>query len=155
MEETQWNNSVSIQAFEAQRRIKDSRARHAYFNQRLQQILQKYGKTMVGWDEVPEPGLGHDVVIQSWRGQASLAEAARNGFRGILSFGYYLDPLKLAAAHYAVDPLANAPDELTREQSSKVLGGQACMWSEYVSHQTVDSRIWPRAAAVAERLWSA
>ena len=155
VEETQWKTSASIQEFETNHQIKDSRALHAYFNQRLQQILQKYGKTMVGWDEVLDPALGRDLVIQSWRGQASLAEAARKGFRGILSFGYYLDHLKPAATHYAVDPLANAPDELTREQSSRVLGGEACMWSEYVSDQTVDSRIWPRAAAVAERLWSA
>jgi hexosaminidase len=117
--------------------------------------LKKHGKTMIGWDEVLSPSLAHDTVIQSWRGQASLAEAARKGYRGILSFGYYLDHLKPASAHYAVDPLANAPDELTQEQSSRILGGEACMWSEYVSEQTVDSRIWPRAAAIAERLWSA
>jgi hexosaminidase len=84
-----------------------------------------------------------------------LAEAARQGYRGILSFGYYLDHLLPAAAHYSVDPLAEAPDLLTKEQASRILGGEACMWSEYVSDQTVDSRIWPRAAAVAERLWSA
>jgi hexosaminidase len=90
-----------------------------------------------------------------WRGQASLAEAARKGYRGILSFGYYLDHLQPAAAHYAVDHLANPPDLLTPEPSSRILGGEACMWSEYVSDQTVDSRIWPRGAAVAERLWSA
>jgi hexosaminidase len=63
--------------------------------------------------------------------------------------------LKPAAAHYKVDPLADAPDLLTKVESSRILGGEACMWSEYVSQQTVDSRIWPRAAAVAERLWSA
>jgi hexosaminidase len=93
-------------------------------------------------------------VIQSWRGQASLAEAARKGYRGILSFGYYLDHLQPASAHYKVDPLANAPDLLGPAEASRILGGEACMWSEYVSDQTVDSRLWPRAAAIAERLWS-
>jgi hexosaminidase len=155
VEETQWKSSAAIQAFAKQHQLGDTRALHAYFNLRLEQILTKYGKTMIGWDEVLDPSLAHDTVIQSWRGQASLAEAARKGYRGILSFGYYLDHLKPAAAHYTVDPLADAPDLLTKEQASRILGGEACMWSEYVSDQTVDSRIWPRAGAVAERLWSA
>ncbi|MGA3186616.1 MAG: family 20 glycosylhydrolase [Bryobacteraceae bacterium] len=154
VEDTQWENSTSIQAFEKQHELGDSRALHAYFNLRLQQLLKKHGKTMVGWDEVLNASLAHNTVIQSWRGQASLAEAARKGYRGILSFGYYLDHLQSAAAHYRVDPLSDAPDLLTSEQASKILGGEACMWSEYISDQTVDSRIWPRAAAVAERLWS-
>jgi hexosaminidase len=155
VEETQWKHSSAIQKFEKDHQLADSRALHAYFNLRLEQLLKKHGKTMIGWDEVLDPSLGRDTIIQSWRGQASLAEAARKGYRGILSFGYYLDHLKPAAAHYKVDPLADAPDLLTKVESSRILGGEACMWSEYVSEQTVDSRIWPRAAAVAERLWSA
>jgi hexosaminidase len=154
VEETQWKASESIQAFEKQHQITGSQGLHAYFNLRLQRLLKKHGKTMIGWDEVLDPSLAHDTVIQSWRGQASLADAARKGYRGVLSFGYYLDHLKPASTHYAVDPLANAPDQLTPEQASRILGGEACMWAEYVNHQTVDSRIWPRAAAIAERLWS-
>jgi hexosaminidase len=92
--------------------------------------------------------LAADTVIQSWRGQAALAEAAKKGYRGILSFGYYLDHMDPASSHYAVDP------QLGDADSARILGGEACMWSEYASAETVDSRIWPRAAAIAERLWS-
>jgi hexosaminidase len=60
-----------------------------------------------------------------------------------------------ASQHYAVDPMANADATLTPEQQKLILGGEACMWAEFISDENVDSRIWPRAAAVAERLWSA
>jgi hexosaminidase len=93
-------------------------------------------------------------VVQSWRGQKSLAEAAAQGYRGILSWGYYLDHLSPAGYHYGIDPLAGDAAKLTPEQQARILGGEACMWSEYVTSETVDSRIWPRAAAIAERYWS-
>jgi hexosaminidase len=95
-----------------------------------------------------------DIVIQSWRGQDSLAEAAKQGYRGILSSGYYLDAMAPAAQHYLVDPLGGADATLTPAQQKLILGGEACMWAEFASDQTIESRIWPRAAAIAERLWS-
>lgn len=151
----EWNQSESIQAFAREHGLRDAPAIQVYFNQRLLKIVQKYGKTMVGWDEILVPGLPTDAVIQSWRGQKSLSEAASKGYRGILSWGYYLDHLRPASYHYAVDPLGG-PDaaSLTPEQASRILGGEACMWAELVGPETVDSRIWPRMAAIAERLWS-
>jgi hexosaminidase len=71
-----------------------------------------------------------------------------------LSFGYYLDHLQPASDHYRVDPLDGAARELNPEQKARILGGEACMWSEYVDPETIDSRVWPIAAAIAERLWS-
>src|SRR5208283_2878800 len=43
---------------------------------------------------------------------------------------------------------------LTPEEKTRILGGEACMWAEWVSPENIDSHIWPRNAAVAERLWS-
>jgi hexosaminidase len=150
----QWARSQTIQAWAARNGLKDAHAIQGYFNRRLEKILARHGKTMIGWDEVFDAALNRDTVLQSWRGQASLADAARAGFRGVLSFGYYLDHLKPASFHYSVDPLGGAAADLNSEQRSRILGGEACMWSEYVDAETVDSRIWPRMAAIAERLWS-
>ncbi|HWC95605.1 MAG TPA: family 20 glycosylhydrolase [Candidatus Sulfopaludibacter sp.] len=147
----EWTQSASIKAFKAEHKLADNDALQAYFNQRVLKILEKNGKTMIGWDEILHPDLPKASVIQSWRGQKGLAEATSKGYQGILSWGYYLDHLSPASFHYAIDPLAGDP---TPEQASRVLGGEACMWAELVSSETVDSRVWPRTAAIAERFWS-
>src|SRR5216684_4659816 len=87
----EWDANPKIQEFKKSHGLKDNEALQAYFSQRLQKIVTKHGKAMVGWDEVFIPGVPKDIVIQSWRGQASLAQAAKQGYRGILSNGYYLD----------------------------------------------------------------
>ena len=146
-----WTRSAAVQAFEKEHHLADNEAFHAYFNQRVLKILQADGKIMIGWDEILHPDLPKASVIQSWRGPKGLAEAVGKGYQGILSWGYYLDHLSTAAFHYGIDPLAG---NLPADQATRVLGGEACMWSEYVSAETVDSRIWPRLAAIAERFWS-
>ena len=150
----QWNQSAAIQAFAKQHGLADAPAIQTWFNQRILKILAQHGKRMVGWDEILTPDLPKDAVIQSWRGQASLAEAASKGYSAILSWGYYLDHLRPASYHYAVDPLANDTAKLDGDAAKRILGGEACMWAELISPETVDSRVWPRAAAIAERLWS-
>ncbi len=149
----QWDRNPAIQAYMKQKGIKDNHALQAYFNTRLLKILQKHGKKMIGWDEILQPGLPKDVVIHSWRGTAALAEAARKGYDGILSNGYYIDLIHPAAHHYVSDPLP-ADSTLTPEEAKHVLGGEATMWAEWVTPETIDSRIWPRTAVIAERLWS-
>ena len=108
---------------------------------------------MIGWDEILQPQLPKNAVIHSWRGTAALADAAKKGYDGILSNGYYIDLSYPTSQHYVVDPIP-ADTTLTAEEQKHILGGEATMWGEYVSPETIDSRIWPRTAAIAERLWS-
>jgi hexosaminidase len=151
----QWDANPKIQEFMKSHNLKNNEALQAYFSARVQKLVTKHGKAVVGWDEVFIPGVPKDIVIQSWRGQASLAQAASQGYHGILSNGYYLDLGWSTARHYAVDPMGGAAANLTPEQQKLILGGESCMWSEYVNPENIDSRIWPRNAAIAERLWSA
>lgn len=150
----QWNANPKIQDFMRAHGMKSNQDLQAYFNQRLQKILAKNHKIMIGWDEILHPDLPTTIVVQSWRGQESLATAAKQGYRGLLSFGYYLDLMWPAARHYAIDPMGDAAATLSPEEKSRVLGGEACMWAEGVTPENIDSHIWPRNAAVAERLWS-
>ncbi|HZY73469.1 MAG TPA: beta-N-acetylhexosaminidase [Edaphobacter sp.] len=148
-----WKTNPRILAFMRAHHLKDSEALQAYFNTRVLKILTGLHKHMVGWDEILNPALPKDIVIQSWRGEASLAKGAEQGYQGILSAPYYLDAMKTAATHYLADPLPSS-SPLTPEQRKRVLGGEVCMWAEQLDEHTIDSRIWPRTAAIAERFWS-
>ena len=149
----QWKANAKIQAFMKEKGLKTQDDLQQYFNQRILKFIQKNGKIMMGWDEIFQPTIPKNIVIQSWRGQESLAKVARQGNQGILSNGYYIDLMQPASQHYAVDPLP-ANTTLTADEQKRILGGEATMWSEWVSPETVDSRIWSRMPAIAERFWS-
>ncbi len=149
----QWLANPRITQFMEEHDFKTILDLQCHFNKKLLDILTKLGKKMIGWDEILTPELPPTAVIQSWRGRESLVQGAKQGHRVILSAGYYIDLCQPAEYHYKNDPLP-ADMELTEEESKYILGGEATMWSELVSPETIDSRIWPRTAAIAERLWS-
>jgi len=71
----------------------------------------------------------------------------------MLSNGYYIDLIRSTENHYLNDPIPE-DSPLTDEEKKFILGGEATMWGEYITPETIDSRIWPRTAAIAERFWS-
>lgn len=268
-----WNENDSIKLFMKNNSLKDAHELQNYFNKRLLKILEKKGKTMIGWNEILNPNLPKEqILIQSWTNHKSLWDAVKQGNQAILSSGFYLDHKKSAETHYKVDPeiipgainieidstnwkswktfiefnetiiegslflfgdkdktraimglrdsqigvekvisnegrvefelnadigkigiefenkgdsiLGSAKvsildlklsgvrtggsdmpngimlpdfkkiDPLTTLERKRILGGEACMWSETVDARTINSRIWPRAGAIAEKLWS-
>lgn len=149
----QWSANPHIQAFIREHQLGDNAGLHAYFNRRVHAILAAHGKRIVGWDEILHPDLPADSVVHSWRGAEGLADATQRGYATILSNGYYIDLCFPVADHYRNDPLP-ADSSLPPAAQARVLGGEATMWSEWATPETIDSRIWPRTAAIAERLWS-
>ncbi|HXJ13093.1 MAG TPA: family 20 glycosylhydrolase, partial [Candidatus Limnocylindrales bacterium] len=149
-----WDANPKVQEFKKAHNYKTNDELQTYFSQRVQKLVNKHGKAAVGWDEIFVPGAPKDIVIHSWRGSKALAAAAKEGYQGILSNGYYIDLMWSAARHYTVDPLSGEAADLTPDQKKLVLGGEATMWSEYVNWENIDNRIWPRTAAIAERYWS-
>jgi hexosaminidase len=149
----QWDKSPEIAQLKKDKGLKDNHAVQAYFNQRLLEMLTENGKRMVGWDEILQPNIPTSIVIQSWRGKEALQKAAEAGYDVMLSNGYYIDLSQSTAYHYANDPLP-ADLNLDAKAQQHVLGGEATMWAELISPETIDSRIWPRTCAIAERFWS-
>ena len=154
-----WDENEKIQEFKKEHNLKSNHELQTYFNIKLEKILKKLGKKLMGWDEILTPSLPTSAVIHSWRGkregleQSTLIEAAKRGYQGVLSTGYYIDRMLSIEHHYSVDPIGDVV--LTKEERKRILGAETTMWSELVTSKTIDSRIWPRTAAIAERFWSA
>lgn len=154
-----WDENQNIQKFKREHNLKTNHDLQTYFNIRLEKILQRLGKNLVGWDEILTPTMPTTAVIHSWRGKneglasgSTLIQAAKKGYKTILSNGFYIDRLESIKKHYLNEPIGDV--KLSAEESARILGGEATMWSELVTPLTIDSRIWPRTIAIAERLWS-
>ncbi|WP_239019286.1 beta-N-acetylhexosaminidase [Novacetimonas pomaceti] len=178
----QWNDNPAIVAYMKQHGFADAPALQAAFTAQIEHALARQGKIMMGWDEVSEAPIPSNVVVEAWRGSKWVQSATAAGHPVVVSSGYYLDLLTPAATHYQVDPIdpkavglpqdalgkghgrhrpaadafALDPDAkpLDAAQRQLVLGGEAPLWSELVSDEMVDARMWPRSAAIAERFWS-
>lgn len=156
----EWNENPKIQEFKQKHNLVNNHDLQTYFNMQLLPILKKHNKKMMGWEEIMTETMSKDAIIHAWRGTnegqesgGAFIKAAKNGYNTVLSNGYYIDLMLGIESHYLNDPIPNKII-LSPEEKARVLGGEAAMWSELVTPLNIDSRIWPRTAAIAERLWS-
>ena len=164
----QWQASAHVQERMRRLGIRDEKDLQGYFTVRLEGFLRVHGRTLVGWDEILEGGVPPTAVVMSWRGTEGAVAAAQHGIDVVMSPDptMYLDHLQSTASdeppgRVKVISLADVyafeavPHELDADQARHVLGGQANLWSEYLTTpQRVEHAAFPRAAALAEVLWS-
>ncbi|XP_075753666.1 beta-hexosaminidase subunit alpha isoform X1 [Pelodiscus sinensis] len=159
---TCWRSNPEVQAFMQKMGFGQDYTRlESFYIQRLLDIVSSYGKGYVVWQEVFDNGVRvkPDTIIHVWRENAGayqqeMARVTKAGYRALLSAPWYLNRISYGQdwqAAYEVEPLAF---EGSPEQRALVIGGEACMWGEYVDVTNLTPRLWPRAGAVAERLWS-
>lgn len=142
-----WQNNSYIQQFMQDKKLKDQHELQAKFNQRLEVLIASCGKQMIGWDEVLDCHPSKTTTIQSWRGDVQMEKALIGGYQVVRSNGYYLDQTYTAGEYYA---------RRTKASSGKgqIIGVEAAMWAELADSITIDSRLWPNAAAVGEIGWN-
>ncbi|KAH0514275.1 Beta-hexosaminidase subunit alpha [Microtus ochrogaster] len=159
---TCWRSNPNIQAFMKKKGFTDFKQLESFYIQTLLDIVSDYDKGYVVWQEVfdNKVKVQPDTIIQVWREEVpveymkEMEQITKAGFRALLSAPWYLNRVKYGPDWkdmYKVEPLAFHG---TPEQKALVIGGEACMWGEYVDSTNLVPRLWPRAGAIAERLWS-
>lgn len=163
-----WRSSPLCREIMATNHLKNEEELQGYFTERVEKILHKYGKRLIGWDEILEGGLSPDATVMSWRGNVGGMAAARLGHDVVMTptnfcyFDYYQsndenEPLAIGGylpleKVYQFDPV---PVELNESESKHILGGQANIWTEYIPEfRQVEYMAFPRMCALSEVLWS-
>ncbi|XP_042731114.1 beta-hexosaminidase subunit beta [Lagopus leucura] len=131
----------------------------SYYVQKILDIVSSYNKGYMIWQEVFDNNaeLKPDTVVEVWMSNNyahELSRVTKAGFTAILAAPWYLDYISYGqdwTKYYRVEPL-NFPG--SEKQKRLLIGGEACLWGEYVDATNLTPRLWPRASAVGERLWS-
>lgn len=143
-----WKANPAIVAFMKKNKIADTHALQAYFVKRVQALVTKHHKKTIGWEELLSKDLPKDVAVQVWQDPNKAKDAAALGHPVIISNGFYLDLFLPAYVHY------NNPLFSDASLEGKIWGGEGAQWAEAMNAENAENRMWPRAAVVAERLWS-
>ncbi|KAF2354834.1 Glycoside hydrolase family 20 catalytic domain [Trinorchestia longiramus] len=158
-----WQSNPAITEFMTQSNITSYEGLESYYITRLLDIVSNLptANGYMVWQEVFDNNvdLASDTVVHIWKGsgtdlQEELASVTAGGFPTLLSSCWYLNRIRYGPdwySYYECDPHDFTG---TADQKSLVVGGEACMWSEWVDRTNLISRTWPRASVVAERLWS-
>lgn len=131
---------------------------YMYFVKRAQKMVWDVQREVVGWQEIWDhfaTDLDKKTIIHQWlRNSTTLPKnVTSHGYRLIWSDSsvWYLDHLATTwQSMYTAEPCTG----LTDSECELVLGGEGCQWAETIDTSDILQTIWPRAAAIAERLWS-
>lgn len=163
-----WEKCVDCQRKMRQEGMKEVKELQPYLITRIEKFLQEHDRKMLGWDEILSGELSKESAVMVWRGVDKGVEALRRGLPVVLSPGShcYLDSYQDAPASqpeaiggylplqkvYAYEPVEQ---ELTAEESARILGVQANVWAEYIpTDEHMEYMIYPRLLAIAEVGWS-
>ena len=162
-----WKESAQAQQFMKDNNLKDEDELQSYFIHYVGDVINKKGKTVVGWNEILEGGLAPDAIVMSWQGTSGGITAAKSGHRVIMTpsgYSYYNNMQsrnQTQVTHQGYLPVDKVygyqviPDELTKDQVGNIIGVQACLWTEYFpTTAKVEWALFPRLSALAENAWS-
>lgn len=165
---TRWENCATCKQVMQDHQLSSAHELQSYFIRRMDAYITAKGKKLIGWDEILEGGLSPNAAVMSWRGEEGGIQAALQNHYVVMSptsrcyFDYYQsghasEPLAIGGylpleKVYDFNPI---PRELPADKRSFILGGQANLWTEYISDfKQVEYMVYPRALAMSQNLWS-
>jgi hexosaminidase len=137
---------------------------YVYFVNRVEKIVQKYGKQMVGWDEVATANIDSTSIAQWWASKENIKKALAKNMKVILSPANkaYLDMKYDTLSKFGLNwagyiPVDTAyiwnPESYLPKGS--ILGIEAPLWTETVSNiEELEYLAFPRAIGYAELGWT-
>lgn len=162
-----WQESEKVQEFIKEHNLGDERGLHGYFAERVSGIVKKRGRIPIGWDEITKSKVPENAVVMCWRGADNGYEAAAAGHKVIMTPSRisYLNKMQRpdedSLCHrsmamldevYKFEPV---PDSIPDGAAENIIGGQACMWTEYFAYpSSVEYAIFPRMSAISELYWT-
>ncbi|CAG9534610.1 unnamed protein product [Cercopithifilaria johnstoni] len=161
-----WISNPTIIRFMEIYGLKDGHSIQAWYFRKLISLLHslKNGKNkkFLLWQEAIINGANLTIngttndhlIAHIWKSIKDIEYTTKMGYYAILSSCWYLDSISSTAdwkSYYNCDPQEFGGSE---EQKHLVIGGEAALWGEWVDESNVIPRLWPRASAVGERLWS-
>ena len=149
-----WKLNPKIMDWMKQHQMQSTDDLQRYFVSRVHRLREKHHRTMIGWEEIYNDKLPANAIVHKWipsdnsmiKSYGMANDIAQHN-PVLISEGFYLDLFLPAYIHYNNASVAAA-------NSPNILGGEAAQWTELADNNNIDGRIWPRAAAIAERLWS-
>lgn len=157
-----WKSSPNITSFMKENNISTYVQLMELYVTKVLDIVERTNKSYVIWQDPIEDGTKAkpDTIVEVWRGNSTvpwqhyMTRIASQGYKTILSSCWYLNYISYGQdwrKYYQCEPQNFTG---SAEQHSNVIGGEACVWAEYIDGTNILSTLWPRASAVAERLWS-
>jgi hexosaminidase len=176
----QWETSADAQQRMAALGLTDEEQLATYFTNRIGAFLTAQGRRYIGWNDILKDGLAPDAAIMSWFGAQPGVTAVREGRDVVMAplantYFDHANALPLPPAEQAILEAATGaalatlfvtttqeaygfepvPDELTPDEATHILGGQAQLWTEWMENgRDVERAGFPRIAAFAEAVWS-
>lgn len=152
-----WDDCPKCRAAKEKNGLKNSKELQGYYMTRIGEILKKYGKTPIAWNDCINDSFSPDITCQYWLPSNS-GEVKRQSYKRdiILSpTAYFYFDCKYSVISLKKVYKYNTVKSGFGKSGQRVIGIEAEMWTEWVdSERALEFSVYPRILALSEVAWT-